>query len=73
MRQVEILTNNYIYHPYTRAVLAMHYAQQPETAYIANNLYKITKIQLGKVKDEKLKSEIEKLLNLTAQKIYPKP
>ena len=73
MRQVEILTNNYIYHPYTRAVLAMHYAQQPETAYIADTLYKITKIQLGKIKDAKLKSDVEKLLNLTAEKIYPKP
>lgn len=71
VRQLEILTNNYIYHPYTRAVLALHYAQQPETGYIAHNLYKMTRIQLGKVKDPKLKSEVEKLLNLTAQKIYP--
>ena len=70
MKQVEILTNNYIYHPYTRAVLAFHYAQAPETAYIAHNLYKITNIQKGKIKDAKVKSEVEKLLDLTAKKIY---
>lgn len=70
--QLSVLENAYLYHPLAKAAIAHYYSQQPETAYLADYFYDIAKKQVALLKDGKLKDETNKILKLTADKIYPK-
>lgn len=70
--QLAVLEKSYLFHPLAKAAIAHYYSQRPETGYLADYFYKIGKLQLKTLQDKKLIAECDKILNLTAQKIYPK-
>lgn len=70
--QLAVLEKSYIFHPLAKAAIAHYYSQSPETGYLADYFYKIGKLQVKTLKDKKLIDDCNKILNLVAQKIYPK-
>jgi len=66
---LQILGVAYNHHPLSRAMLAVHFSKHPEQKYLGKRLLAVTEIQLAKIKDKGLKTEVENLLKEAKQNL----